>query len=292
MTDTIGGPSGPGVAAESPTASKAPSAGRPSRNDIAAHMSKAESAAKEPASSEDSAPPSDGAPGVEASEANSGDNTGDPLPGKDGKPSKEAQEHGESVPMAAFKERLAREKDKREKLSADLASAQLEQAKLRQLFEVAVAENERLSEALRSGASYDEKGEELQALKVQQRAQELFAKLQGEHEARLRQQAEEQQIEVIKERLRSEVESAVQEFPLVSDAEVKAELRKNPAAEVREIARAIHEKRMALVSQQRAPATAAATPTTVGKTTGASGFQYPLGRRGIADALRASATKG
>jgi hypothetical protein len=254
-------------------------------------MSKAESASAEPASLAEATQP-DVAPGAVDAEPKTGGDTADLDAGKDAKPSNEKKVPDGHIPEAAFKERLGREKAKREKLSADLAKAELNESKLRSLFEVAVAENERLTEQLRNGKPFDEQGEELQALKIQQRAMEMIKQRETEQQERLRQMQQDHEVEAIRVQLQTEVAQACEAFPLVGESEVKAELRKNPHAEVRAIAQAIHEKRMAIIAKQSSPTAAQPVPTTVGKPSGASKFQYGLGKKAIAAHLSASSAKG
>lgn len=291
MTTTVAAPAAD-VSGGSSTATKPASAGRPSRADLVGHMVKAESTPTEPQGAAEGATQPDGAPGAADAAKDSGGETATLEAGKGDDKPVEKKDPDDSVPIKAFKERLAREKEKREKLSADLAAAKLDQQKLRSLFEVAVAENERLTEALRQGQTFDERGEELQALKIQQSAKEMLEKLQQEHQQELVRFRQEQQVETIKEQLRSELARACEEFPLASDAEVKAELRKNPAAVVREVAQAIHEKRLAYLDKQRPHAAAQPAPETVAKSTGASRFKYDLGRKGIMAHLAAVSAKG
>jgi hypothetical protein len=300
MTTTVAAPAADVSGASSSTTSSKPvSTGRPTRADIASRLAgNAESDPAEPAGTA-VAPQSDGAPGVDAADKTPGDSTAPLEAGKgDDKPD-EKKEPERSIPERAFKERLAREKEKREKLSADLNAAQLEASKIRSLFEVAVAENERLTEQLRSGKGYDERGEELQSLKIQQSAREMLARKEKEHQAALEKAREESRSEAlgieaaaIAERWRAEIAEVEQVYPLVGAAEIKAELRKNPHAEVREIARAIQEKRMALMAKQNPNAAAQNLPSTVAKPTGAARFQYELSKKGIAAHLAASAAKG
>ena len=199
------------------------------------------------------------------------------------------KEQDEAPPW--LKERLGREKERREKLSADLSAAQLESQKIRHLFDVAVAENERLTEALRQGQTFDERGEELQALRVQQQAKEMLDRLRAEHEQTFQAQLREQHVSQIADQLRSEISSACGEFQLVSPAEVRSELRKNAGADVREVAKAIHEQRLTFLQKQNSQKQAAAIPTTVAKPTGTSGFNYALDRKGMTQAFRAARAK-
>lgn len=254
----------------------------------------AEGASEEPASSEE-ASQNDGALGagdsVEIPEGEPAELQAGEGSKEEPKENKEEQEHPKAV--RDFRERLAKEKQKREKLQGELSTARIELAKIRKLFDLAAAENERITEALKQAGAYDERSEVLRAREVQMEAKGLFEQVQREASEAAQKQLEAERIEDIKEQLRSEVSSACAEFPLASEPDVRAALRANPRAEIREIAKAIHEQRTALALKQKtAAAPAQQLPTTVAKPTGASRFEPELSRKGMAAALKAARAKG
>jgi hypothetical protein len=231
------------------------------------------------------------APGTDEAANNDPGVTADPEAGKgENKPIE--KKDSDVVPKSAFESFRKKEKERREKLEADLHAERAKLAKVTHLFEVAIAEKERLAEQARSGVQFDERGEELHELKLEQQVKEALAKKDQEHQQALENLKREYQVQTLAEQMRSELETACAEFPLASRADVRDELRKNPAADIRGLAQAIHEKRMALASKHGKPAaTSTPTPTTVNKPTGVSRFAPPLSRKGMAQALEAARAK-
>ncbi len=293
MTETIGAPSGADVSGASSSAPTPASTGRPSRSSITQQFeAKRVEATKEPTSSAD-AKQDDGAPRANDPAKKIEGDTANVEAGKGENKPNDNSKDPESIPMAAFKERLAKEKGRREKLEADVTAAKTNEAKVRAVLDAALTENERLLEALQNGTAFDEKGEELQSLKLQQQVKERLAQVETEHRQALDTLRRETEVKSITDQLRSEVAAACETFPLVSPAEVRAALKANPRADVRQLAQQKHEERMAYVSKQGGPRAAAVDlPTTVAKPTGVSKFEAPLTAKGMAQALSHARAKG
>ncbi len=294
MTDNIGAPSGADVSGASSSATTKPaSTGRPSRNDIVRSL-QAKQVEKPPAD------PAGTASGTQTDGAPRADGTANKIEGDTAKleagkgenrPNEKAKDQ-ESVPLAAFKERLGKEKERREKIETDLHAARGETAKFRHLFEVAVQETERLTEQARTGVAFDERSEELQSLKLQQAVEKQLAAKDIEHQKAFGQLQRDGKINELAAQMRSEVAAACAAFPLVSPAEVRAALRGNPDADIRSLAQAKHEERMAYVSKQGSASSATKDlPTSVGKPSGVSRFEAPLSAKGMSQAFEAARAK-
>lgn len=285
-----GAPSGADVTGASSSATNTPApVGAPSRSSLTAQLkaSKTGIVKTEPASPVDEKQTSDALGAQEPGKKTEGD-TPDLQGGKVEKKTEEKKEPEGDPPW--LKERLGRERKQREKVEAELHSAKGEIAKLRHLFDVAVAETERQAEERRTGVAFDERGEELQALKLQNTVKERLAQMEDEHRTALLNLQRESQVKEIANGLKAEVASACAAFPLVSDAEVRAALRKNPDTDIRQFAQAKHEERKAYASKQSESATKN-LPSTVDKPTGVATFEPPLSRKGMADAFKFARSK-
>ncbi len=290
MTDTIGAPSGADVSSASSSAPTA-SAGHPSRSSITQQLKgkRAETAKTEPASPVDATQTTDALGAADPGKKPEGDTALEA--GKVDNKTNEKQEPDGDPPW--LKERLGRAKKHQEKLETDLTAARTSEAKLRTVLEATFAENERLAEALQNGTAYNEQSEELHSLKLHAQVKEQL----GQVEAKLRQEFEaersEQQVTSLVGQLRAEVNAACEAFPLVSPAEVRAALRSNPEADVRSLAQAKHQERMAYISKQGGQrAVDSNLPTTVAKPTGVSRFEAPMGAKGMAQAFKHARAKG
>lgn len=293
MPDPIGAPSGADVSGASSSATQPASTGRPTRNSITQSLKakRVETPATEPASPAASTQ-TDGAPRADEPAKTEGD-TANPEAGKGDKKPIEKAKDPESVPMGAFKKRLGEEKGRREKVEAELHASKGETAEARHLFEVAIQENERLTELLRASGKFDERGEELSSRELTLNVKDQLAKLKAEHQQALVGQQRESQIAQTMEQLRSEVTAACTEFPGVSPAEVRAALRANPSADIRQLAQAKHEERAAYFAKRSTtPAAVNNLPTTVAKPTGVSRFEAPLSAKGMGQAIRHQRSRG
>lgn len=296
MTEPNGAPSGADVQGASSSATNTPApTGRPSRGDIVSAFKgkRVEKPATETAIS-DADKQESGAPRADQPANKIEGDTANPDAGKGENKPIEKPKDNESVPLPVFKERLAKEKGRREKLETEVTAAKTEAAKMRHLFEVAVAENERITEQLRASGKLDERDEELQSLKLTQAVKEQLAKKDQEHQAALealRQQAQteaetearEAQVKQLTASLAAEVKAACAAFPGASFAEVKDALRKNPQADIQAVARKLHDDRKKALLSQQSPGQVdtSSLPTTVGKPTGVSKFEAPLSAKGM-----------
>lgn len=285
------------ASSSAPTHAEPESAGLPTKDTLTRSLAakRAENAKAEQAKPADAKQPNAALGGDGAGKNPEGETAANLQAGKgEDKPTEKKERDGELPPW--LKERLGKEKTRREKVEADLTAARTDGAKLKHLYEVAVTENERLLGLLQDAGKLDERGEELNALKVQNEVREHLARIDAEHKVALTKMQREAQTAAITEQLRSEVATVLQEFPLISRPDLIATLRENPGADIRELAQKMHEERSAILSKhgwQRAATTAAtgtpaAAPTTVGKPTGTTQNLPPLNAKGMTGAFRAA----
>lgn len=282
-----------------PSSSKPASAGRPSAGELTKSLraKRAEKVTEEQASSP-GAKDVDAALGSADAEGKPEDETASPQAGKGDDKPKEKEKGKDGELPGWVKERLGKEKARREKLEADAGTARTERDKFRTLFEAAVQENERLVEQLRAGAKYDERDEELQALRIQQSVKEQLAAVEAKAKEAFDKSRHDERIEGLAQQIAAEVADACKVYPLVDEAEVRARLRASPRTDIREFARARHEERMAFArggarTQQAAAPTNATTAAlaTVAKPTGTSKALPPLTAKGMGQAMSAARAK-
>jgi hypothetical protein len=289
----------------STVATKPASAGKPRAKDLTKALAakRAEKVTEEPASSDVAQAQSDATLGGDEAGKKPEGETADLQAGEGQKPEEKKDKDGELPGWV--KERLGKEKTRREKLEGDLNAAKTETAKLQHLFEVQQTEIERLTELVRKSGQYDEKGEKLHELETITAAKERLAAIDAEGKAAFEKARLGEGAQQVAERWRAAAKAAVVEFPLVSEDEIKAKLRADPRLDIRAYAQKVHEDRMVLVRKQSQTAGSAssaavggpsgaptATPTTVGKTTGTAKVQVPLGRKGMAQAFSAARARG
>jgi hypothetical protein len=309
MSDSIAAPTGADVSGASSSApqpastttttvpstsqpsTKPRSAGRPSASEITRSLAekKAEKAKTEPASTVDAKAQPDGALGADVAGKKPEGETAN-LPAGEGEDKPKEKRDSDLPPW--LKERLGKEKDRREKLETGLTAAKAEAAKMRHLAEVAIKESQRYREMLEKGTALDPKSEEIAELKLEQAMKAQFASLEQQHQKALSDARYEMAVKQKADELVSEAQSACQEFPLVSYAEVKAMLRENPHANIRDLAQARHQERMAFIAKQGGQAAVQQAPTTVAKPSGVSRSAPPLNAKGMASAFSAARAKG
>ena len=283
---------------------KPASAGKPRAKDLTQALAakRAENATTEQASPDVAAQPNAALGGDEAGKKPEGETAELQAGEGDDKPKEKAKDQDGELP-GWVKERLGKEKTRREKLETDLTASRSDGAKLKHLFDVQQQEISRLTELLRTGAKFDERAEELQTLKAVTAAEKELAKIDERTKSALEKLRDDDRVSNIAEQLRSEVKAASAAFPLVSEDEIKAKLRSNARLDIQAFAKAKHEERMALVrgqapaggsvnQQTGAPSGAQATaPTTAAKPTGSSVALPPLNARGMSNAFSAARAK-
>lgn len=146
-----------------------------------------------------------------------------PTPEAEGRDAHEGQEKDDkepkAIPMAAFKERLARETRKQEALRQEVATRDLELGKAKEAIGLLSAELERLRGHAREGKPWDERDDALAAAELERKAREVNDRLLKEHEERVRQQQEqlrnEAEIEQYRQSYERDISDALSRFPLV-----------------------------------------------------------------------------
>lgn len=285
-----GAPSGADVSSASSSAAATPApTGPPSRGSLTAQLkaTKAGIVKSEPASTDDEKQ-TDAALGAPDSGKKTEGDTAAPEAGKGDKPVEKKEQDGDPPWL---RERLGREKKHREKVEAELHAVKGDAAKVRLVMDAMATENERLQEQLAKQQGFDERGEELHGLKLQQQVKDQIAKMESEHQQALVGYQRDQQVSELAAQMRSEVQAACADFPLVSSAEVIAALRRNPKADIRQVAQATHEGRRALATKQSGAQPAASLPSTVDKPTGVAKFQSTLDRKGMTLAFKHARAK-
>lgn len=130
----------------------------------------------------------------------------------------------ETVPMAAFKARLAEEKQKREAAASEAHELRLTVSK----YEAAVAllreELQQHKDARREGKAFNDVEEELAETRMGLKARELSEKLAAEHAEKLRQineeAAREERVLSIRAQIEERTQQAVAKYDLVTPDEV------------------------------------------------------------------------
>jgi hypothetical protein len=146
-----------------------------------------------------------------------------PTPEAEGQDAREGQEdqgkEPKTIPLAAFKERLARETRKVEQFREQVAARDLELSRAKEAMGLLSAELERLRGHVREGKPYDERDDALAAAELERRAREVNDRLLKEHEERVRQQQEQLRNEAEVEQYRityeRDISDALTRFPLV-----------------------------------------------------------------------------
>jgi hypothetical protein len=191
----------------------------------------------------------------------------------------------ESVPMAAFKERLARASEQVRGYRDQVNQRDLELAKAREAFTLLTAEYQRLREQAGSGAQIDERDEQIRSYEIEKQVREVTERLTQEHQQRIAQAMHEARVSEIREQLSSEIDSATAQFPLVDRRELIAALRESPSADALALAKSIHERKVDIAKSYlvspKPPVPSTASPSTVG-----SVQRFPNDRDGMAAFLR------
>lgn len=113
------------------------------------------------------------------------------------------------IPERALKDRLAREKKKLDGLRDQIAGKDLEHAKTREALDLALAEVDRLTAALKSGAKFDEKDEQLRAHEIANEANARAQKAQKAHETALQKARDDARRSEMAEQISEEIDGAI-----------------------------------------------------------------------------------
>ena len=239
------------------------------------------------------APPSDETPAVlDASDGSPADarpdSDGESALAEEGKRSKKDTD---SVPKKAFLERIARETAKVRAEREKSAAKDLELAKASEAMRLLDAEVERLHGLLAQGARYDEKDEVIHGHELSRRAQEASSRLLSEHQAALKAQQEQEQIEQQSYAIEEEIAGALQRYPMVSRRELIAEMYDKQGAPADQVAAALHKERLEVArrtfaSEQPPPARTVPSTTRAASAAPAAAVRYPDTPAGMAQRLR------
>jgi hypothetical protein len=200
---------------------------------------------------------------------------------------KDKPEGNETIPMAAFKERLHRESEKTKTARSDLHAAQLESKRQSAALEIALTEVKRLTEALQSGAKLDPRDEEIRAMRLanaaRSKAQELQAAHAGEVDAADQAEAHTEVVRQVGE----EVAAAVKAHPLIDRAELIRECKRadNIGRPIHEVAAEVEARKVDLVRQRIASEKPPAPSTARASGGGQGGHRFENNARGMAARL-------
>lgn len=208
----------------------------------------------------------------------------DQRPTQDGKGDEPREP--ESIPMAAFKERLGRATEKTKAAEERRNQLALENRQMAEASQLLVAEVNRLRQLLKAGETPDERDEQLHALKLQQQYRDKDAAIIKEHQEELAKAIEEQETISYRDILANDVQEALKGFELVSRPELVAAMKSAQSTDAFAIARDIQEKRLAAAARLQRPRPEA--PATVAPAAVATSHRGPLTQEMMIARLQAS----
>lgn len=257
-----------------------------------------EAAQSTPASVDPTQPQDTVTPGSAGLQAESAESAPDAAPSEPA-PDEKASEDS-SIPMKAFKERLAREAKKRDELQKQVQERDLAVSRRDTAIELLKAEVNRLSDALQQGNAWDERDEQLRAYEFQDEVRRLQSQLEAEHAERLAEAEQQARFDVRREQVRNFFADTLAEWgDLVSSAELRAACKKqigdDPEMPVEEIGSAIKEiaariagQRLEVAQKRTAAKPETPAPKLVKPGNGtAPSYQYPANAKGMAEWLAA-----
>lgn len=165
-------------------------------------------------------------------------------PHRDGDETAEESEeqNDKAIPLRAFKERLAREKEKREALSARLGEAEDKAGRLESALHLLAEEYQRISGLLEQGAGYDPRDSELAQHRLAERARQEAERLTSER-AKAREESERQaRLEDTQRALRREMDDALASHDLVDWDALYMAMRRDPSRSAVEVAAELQER--------------------------------------------------
>ena len=288
-TATAGAAPAADVSAASSPAPATPSTGRGQSTQQRMLASLARSRASEAAAKPAEAPaPVDEAP--QQATVDESDAAGDPDPAP--ATSEEAapgKKDTDVVPMAAFKERIGRMNNRIEKLQEQLAARDLEAKKATKAAELLQEALNKVRQQHADGVTFDERDDRLLQAELTERGRTLLQQLQAEHEAALRQQAEQIQSEQLRETYRAqyarEIGDALEQYPLVNRRELIAHLKeeatKKRPASTSQIAAMLHEQALATARRVLGASAPPPSPSTSRRPGAVAQHRYPNTAKGM-----------
>lgn len=201
----------------------------------------------------------------------------------------EGKKDADVVPMAAFKERIGRLSAKVEKLQEQLAAKDLEAKKAAKAAELLQEALNKVRQQHADGVAFDERDDRLLQAELTERGRTLLQQMQAEHEAALRQQAEQIQAEQLRETYRAqyarEIGEALERFPLVNRRELIAHLRdeatKKRPASTAQVAAMLHEQALATARRVLGASEPPPSPTTTRRPGAVAQHRYSNNAKGM-----------
>jgi len=223
-----------------------------------------------------------------------------PPPEADKRDAREGQEEDggpKTIPMAAFKERLAREKAKVEAIRSEKAATDLRATRAEEAVALLSAELERVRNEHRQGKQWDERDDALAAADLERQARERADRVLREHEERLREQAEqfrqEQEVEQYRASYQRDIDDALSRFPLVDRSllihALKSEATKARPATAQQLAEVMHQRQLDAARKILGPSASPETlASTVRSPSNGTPHRFENNAKGMRDFLAAS----
>lgn len=190
----------------------------------------------------------------------------------DAKPA-DGKSEPEMIPKAALEKRVGELTSQKRALRDEVSSSKLENAKLKAALQIAIDEAKHYRERAAAGEPFDEKDDEIRAMKIRDRAREAHAAATRGHEETLSAATEEEAVEEERLKLEDEIGAALAATRgLVDRPELVTEIKKaaNRGRSFSEIATELHNKRLALARTHLGVPSGAATTSSK---TGAAGSE-------------------
>lgn len=200
---------------------------------------------------------------------------------------KPAEASADTVPMAAFQERIGRLQDQKRELAQQVSAHALEISRRDAALEIIAEENQRLQQALRDGTKFDERDETIRQHEIANKARTRAGELQQRaNDAAREATAGERQAE-INLSVRDEVASALASHPLIHRAELIAALHLNLGANAADVAAGLQASKLDMARSHFALEKPRAPTTVKAAGGGNSSHQYSNNPKGMAAMLAA-----
>jgi hypothetical protein len=182
---------------------------------------------------------------------------------------KQQKKQPESIPYAAFKERLAREAEKQKGLETSLSTAQRELAEYQKGFALLEAELARERGLRQQGVAWDDREAQIRSYELADQARAAREEIEQQVREQAATQAQEQRRAALREQLREEFSEAHAKYPHLHAEEIREAWEANPHASAAAIAEELHRKKLEAIQPflpkpppppPPAPATARAGP--------------------------------
>jgi hypothetical protein len=199
----------------------------------------------------------------------------------------------ESIPLPKFKERLAREQKRFEALQEQSAAKDLAIQKAEKAVELLSGRIEQLHALMQQhGLQVDPRDIQLAEHALDAEARKAAQDLEEQHKSALQQMQEEREVAAEEEKLRGEMNEALEKHPLVSFEELAAAMRRNQSASAAALAADLHEKKLGHARKLIAPAPATPAPTTARPSSSGPAVRYSSDVDGITSHIRALRQRG